>query len=158
MTHAQVRMAEQSASRKKPYSAGLGLLGIISTVLSVLPAGLLAFDLLGYHARGHSSHPGILGLILLLGLSLAMLGQALGGGRNEGIRIRGWIGVIDVLSIRLGFAGIVFIGCVVKYALQGKHIPLYPVGVLTIASALFLAARLIAKFVFHMDGRRGAKI
>ena len=80
----------------------------------------------------------------------------MGAGRNEGIRARGWMGVIDVLLIRLALAGIVFILTVLKYAMRGKEIELFPVGVLAIVSGLFVASRLIAKYVFHIDrGKHG---
>ncbi len=94
----------------------------------------------------------------MLGLFLATLAQLLGAGRNEGIRARGWVGVIDVLLIRLAYAGIAFIGTVGRYAMRGERINLYPVGVLTIVSAFFIGSRLITKYVFHVDRRRRAKV
>jgi hypothetical protein len=155
MIHSQAGTIERRGLRKQPYSVGLGILVLTSTLLSVLASSLLAFDFLGYHAPGLSPHPRILGGVLLLGLSLAMVGQALGSGRNEGIRTQGWLGFVGVLLMRLCYAGLAFMGCVAKYALRGKHIPLYPVGVLTIVSGLFVSARFIAKFVLQLDRRRG---
>ena len=154
MANALVSSAERPALPKKPYSAGLGILGLISTVISVFSGGLLAFDFLGYHAPGRPPHPEISCLLLGLGLSIAAVAQVLGGGRNEGIRARGWVGVIDVLLIRLALAGAVFMGLVLKFAMRGKQIHMYPLGVLTIISGFFLASRLITKYVFHIDRRR----
>lgn len=154
MSSASVKGVEQSGLAKKPYSAGLGIISLLSTVICAFSGGLLAFDFLGYHAHGHASHPEISSLVLIVGLSLAILGQLLGAGRNEGIRVRGWLGIIDVLLIRLAFFGIVFMGWVFKYAIRGKPIPLYPVGMWTIACGFVVACRLLAKYVFHIDHRR----
>lgn len=82
-------------------------------------------------------------------LSLATIGQLLGGGRNEGIRVRGWAGVFNVLLISLTFAGAVFVITVLKDVMQGKPIYLSPVSVLAIVSGSFWTARLITKYVFH---------
>ena len=158
MSETQVGGAEQRGLAKKPYSARLGLLGLISMVISVLSARFLAYDFLGYHAPGRPPHPEISGLILVLGLSLATVGQLLGASRNEGIRSRGWVGVMDALFIRLAFAGLVFMGSVLQYAIRGKQIPLYPVGLLTIVSGFFVASRVIAKCIFHIDRRRRGKV
>jgi hypothetical protein len=158
VTHASVSTAERPGLATKPYSAGLGILSIISTLISMLSAWALAFDFLGYHAPNRPPHPEISILILLFGLSLATVGQLLGAGRNEGIRTRGWLGVIDVLLIRLALAGLVFMGTVLRYAMHGEEIRLFPVGVLTIVSGLFVASRLIAKYVFHIDRSRRAKV
>jgi hypothetical protein len=68
------------------------------------------------------------------------------------------LGVIDVLLIRLALAGLVFMGTVLRYAMHGEEIRLFPVGVLTIVSGLFVASRLIAKYVFHIDRSRRAKV
>jgi len=43
---------------------------------------------------------------------------------------------------------------VLKFALAGKQIHFYPVGVLTIVSGFLLASRLAVKFIFHIDRRR----
>jgi hypothetical protein len=158
MANARVSGAVQPGLAKKPYSTGLGILDLISTVISVLSGWLLAFDFLGYHAPGRSPHPEISSLLLVLGLSLATVGQLFGAGRNEGIRARGWVGVIDVLLIRLAFAGIVFMGTVLKYAMHGQRIGLYPVGVLTIVSGFFVASRLLTKYVLRIDHRGRTKI
>lgn len=157
-TNARVSGAEQPGLEKKPYSTGLGILSVISTLIAVLSAWALAFDFLGYHAPGHPPHPEFSTLLLLFGLSLATVGQLLGAGRNEGIRARGWVGVIDVLLIRLALAGIVFMLTVLKYAMRGKEIELFPVGVLAIVSGFFVASRLIAKYVFHIDRWRHSKV
>ncbi len=149
---------KERRSRAKPYSTGWGMISILSMILSSVPAFLLAFDFLGYHAPGQSPHPGTLTLFLLLGLLLAIVGQGMGDPRNEGIRAPGWIRLIDVLLIRLALAGLVFISSVVKFGLNGRHIPFYPVGVLTLLSAFFIGARLITKFIFHLDHRRSAKV
>lgn len=154
MSSASVKGAEQSGLAKKPYSARLGIISLVSTVICVFSGGLLAFDFLGYHAPGHSPHPEISSLVLVIGLCLATAGQLLGAGRNEGIRVRGWVGIIDVLLIRLAFFGIVFMGCVFKYAIRGKAIPLYPLGVLTVVCGFFVACRLFAKYVLHIDHQR----
>jgi hypothetical protein len=153
MRTALVSSAQRSGLAKKPYSAGLGILAIISTVFCILSAAFLAIDLLGYHAPGRPPHPEISVLLLALGLCLATVGQLLGGGRNEGIRVRGLAGIIDVLLIRLALAGAVFILLVLKVALRGKQIHLYPVGVLMIISGFFCASRLVAKYAFYMDRR-----
>jgi hypothetical protein len=154
VANARVSGAVRQGLAKKPYSTGLGILSLTSTGISVLSGWLLAFDFLGYHAPGRPPHPEISSLLLLLGLFLATLGQLLGAGRNEGIRARGWVGVIDVLLMRLAFAGFVFMVPVLILAMRGKRIGLYPVGVLTIVSGFFLASRLLTKYVFHMDDRR----
>jgi hypothetical protein len=158
MANARVSGAVHPGLAKKPYSTGLGILGLVSTVISVLSGWLLAFDFLAYHAPGRPPHPEISSLLLVLGLFLAVLGQLLGAGRNEGIRARGWLGVIDVLLIRLALAGIAFMGTVLKYAMRGKRIGLYPVGVLMIVSGFFVASRLLTKYVLHMDHRRRTKV
>jgi hypothetical protein len=134
MTNIRVSGTVQPGLARKPYSAGLGILVIVSTMISVFSAWLLAFDFLGYHAPGHAPHPTVSTLILILGLAVAAVGQLFGAGRNEGIRARGWVGVIDAVHIRLAYAAIVFMGCVLKYAVAGKHIPLYPVGLLLIGA------------------------
>ena len=157
MANTRVSGTEQPGLAKRPYSAGLGILALISLLISVFSAWLLAFDFLGYHVPGRPPHPEISGLLLVLGLSIATVAQLLGAGRNEGIRARGWVGIIDVLLRRLAFAGIVFMGTVLKFATRGKKIDLYPVGVLTIVSGFFVASRLVTKYVFHMDHRRRAK-
>ena len=157
-THAGVSAAERPGLENKPYSAGLGILSILSSLISTFSAWALAFDFLGYHAPNSPPHPEFFSLLLLFGLSLAILGQLLGAGRNEGIKARGWVGVIDVLLIRLALAGIVFMGTVLGYAMHGKEIALFPVGVLTIVSGFFVASRLIAKYVFHIDRWRHAKV
>jgi hypothetical protein len=129
MFNDRVDRAEQLGLVKKPYSAGLGITGLVSMGISGFSGFLLAYDFLGYHAPGRAPHPALSGLILVLELSLAAFGQVLGAGRNEGIRTRGWLGVIDVLLIRLALAGTIFIGSVVKYAMHGKQIHqihLYP--------------------------------
>ena len=92
----------------------------------------------------------------MLGLSIAAVGQLFGAGRNEGIRVRGLLGVIDVLHIRLALAGIVFMGVVLKYALRGKEIHLYPVGYLTIIAGLFVSSRVFTKFYLRIDRRKRA--
>ena len=157
MTNIRVGPTVQPGLSNKPYSAGLGMLVIVSTMISVFSAWLLAFDFLGYHAPGHAPHPTVSILILVLGLAIAAVGQIFGAGRNEGIRDRGWVGVIDAVHIRLAFAAIVFVGCVVKYAVAGKHIPLYPVGLLTIVSGFLLASRAFTKYVFNLDHRKHPK-
>src|ERR1700734_3233801 len=58
----------QPGLSSKPYSAGLGMLVIVSTMISVFSAWLLAFEFLGYHAPGHAPHPTVSILLLLLGL------------------------------------------------------------------------------------------
>jgi hypothetical protein len=141
---------------KKPYSAALGVIVLIGIVLPVFSAGLLAFDFLGYHAPGHAPHPKLSGLLLLLGLVIASIGQQLSAGRNEGIGARGWQGIMEVLHIRLAYAGLVFMGLVLKYAVAGKTIHMNPVGVLTMISGFFLASRLLTKYVFHDGHRRRA--
>lgn len=146
--------AEGPGLAKKGYSARLGLAATISLVISVLSAPFLAIDFLGYHAPGRAPHPEISGLILVLGLSIAAAGQLLGAGRNEGIRSQGWVGVIDVLSIRLAFAGFAFMTSVLQYAMRGAQIQLYPVGLLTVVSALLVLSRVVAKYVLHLDRRR----
>ena len=75
MANARVIGAEQPGLAKKPYSTELGILGIISMVISVLSGWLLAFDFLGYHAPGRPPHPEISSLLLVLGLSLVTVGQ-----------------------------------------------------------------------------------
>jgi len=157
MERARVSGAVQPGLARKPYSTGLGILGLISTGISVLSGWLLAFDFLGYHAPGRPPHPEISSLVLVFGLSLATVGQLAGAGRNEGIRARGWVGVIDVLLIRLAFAGIAFMGTVLKYAMGGKRIGLYPVGVLTVVSGFFLTLRLLTKYILHIDRQRRTK-
>lgn len=157
MNNTAVRGSGRPGLAKKPYSAGLGLVALISLVIPVLSARLLAFDLLGYHVPDRPPHPEIWGLVLVLGLSLAIVGQLLGAGRNEGIRSRGWVGVMDVLFMRLAFAGLAFMGSVLQYAIRGKQIPLYPVGLLTILSGFFFVSRVIAKYIFHVDRRRRGK-
>jgi hypothetical protein len=158
MTNIRVSGTVQPGLARKPYSAGLGMLAIISMMISVFSACLLAFDFLGYHAPGHVPHPTVSILILALGLAIAAVAQLLGAGRNEGIRARGWVGVIDVVHIRLVFAAIVFMVWVLKYALAGKHIPLYPVGLLTIVGGFLLASRALTKYVFKLDQRKRAKV
>jgi len=150
--------AVQPGLAKKPYSTGLGILSFISTLISVFSAWLLAFDFLGYHAPDRPPHPEMSSLLLVLWLFLAVMGQLLGAGRNEGIRARGWVGVIDILLIRLAFAGIVFMGTALKYAMRGNKIGLYPVGVLTIVSGFFVASRLLTKYALRIDRLRRAKI
>jgi hypothetical protein len=85
---------------------------------------------------------------------IAALGQLLGAGRNEGIRVRGWVGVIDVLHLRLVFAALTFLSIVVNFAMRGKQIQLYPVGIITMACGLLLVSRFITKYVFQIDRRR----
>jgi hypothetical protein len=126
MANTRLNGTVQPGLSRKPYSARLGILGIVSNVISMMSAWLLAFDFLGYHAPGRPPHPIASGLILLLGLSIAAAGQLLGAGRNEGIGARGWVGVIDVVHIRLSFAALVFMGCVLKYAIAGKNSSLLP--------------------------------
>ena len=94
---------------------------------------------------------------MILGLAIAAVGQLFGAGRNEGIRARGWVGVIDAVHIKLAYAAIVFMGCVLKYAVAGEHIPLYPVGLLTIVAGFLLASRALTKYVFNLDHRKRAK-
>lgn len=146
--------AEHQGLAKKPYSAGLGLIALSSRVISMLSAWSLAYDFLGYHVPDRPPHPEISVLALVLGLSIAAVGQRLGSGRNEGIKSREWVGIIDVLLIRLAFAGLVFVASVLQYAMRGRPIHLYPVGLLTIVSGFFLVARLIAKRIFHIDSVR----
>jgi hypothetical protein len=157
MTNIRVSGTVQPGLSSKPYPAGLGMLVIVSTMISVFSAWLLAFEFLGYHAPGHAPHPTVSILLLVLGLAIAAVGQQFGAGRNEGIRERGWVGVIDVVHIRLTFAAIVFMGWVLKYAMAGKHIPLYPVGLLTIVGGFLLASRALTKYVFNLDHRKRAK-
>lgn len=157
MANSQVSDIKRLALAKKPYSPTLGILVIVSTGISALAGGLLAFDFLGYHAPGRQPHPRIFILLLAFGLSIAAVGQLLGAGRNEGIRVRGWVGVIDVLHMRLVFAGMAFMAVVLRYAMQGRQIHLYPVGILTIVSGLLFASRVITKYVFHIDERRHAR-
>lgn len=157
MTNIWVSGTVQPGLARKPYSASLGMIAIISMMISVFSAWLLAFDFLGHHAPDHAAHPTVSILILVLGLTIAAVGQLFGAGRNEGIRARGWVGVIDVVHIRLAFAAIVFMGCVLKYAVAGKHIPLYPVGLLTILGGFLLATRAITKYVLNLDRRKHAK-
>lgn len=156
MARSQVSGAQKLGLAKKPYSPILGSLVIISMVISILAAWFLAFDFLGYHAPGRPSHPTTSVLLLILGLSIAAVGQLFGAGRNEGIRVRGWIGVVDVLHIRLAVAGIVFIGTVLRFALHGKQIPLYPVGYLAIIAGFFVASRVFTKFYLQIDRRKRA--
>lgn len=156
MARSQISGAQKLGLAKKPYSPILGILVVVSTGISMFAAWLLAFDFLGYHAPGHLPHPKISLLLLMLGLSIATVGQLLGAGRNEGIRVRGWVGLINVLHIRLAFAGIAFMGAVLKYAMRGRQIHLYPMGFLTIIAGFFVALRMIAKYVFHIDRRRRA--
>ena len=157
MTNTRVSGTVQSGLARKPYSAGLGMLGIVSMGLSVFSGWLLAFDFLGFHAPGHAPNPTVSTLILVLGLTIAAVGQLFGAGRNEGISTRGWLGVIDVLHIRLTFAAIAFLGYMLKYAMSGKHIPMYPVGLLAIASGFLLLSRALTKNVFEIDHRKHAK-
>jgi hypothetical protein len=157
MTNIRISGTVQPGLARKPYSAGLGMLALVSMMISVFSAWLLAFDFLGYHAPGHAPHPIVSSLILVLGLAIAAVGQLFGAGRNEGIRARGWVGVIDVVHIRFAFAAIVFMGCVLKYAMAGKHIPLYPVGLLTIVGGFLLASRALTKYVFKLDDRKRTK-
>jgi hypothetical protein len=154
MENTRISGTVKSGLARKPESAGLGILVIVSYWLSVISAGLLASDFLGYHAPGHAPHPIVPSLMLILGLAIAAVGQLIGAGRNEGIRARSWMGVIDVLHIRLTFAAIVFMGCVLRYAMAGKHISLYPVGLLTIVSGFLLASRALTKYVFKLDHRK----
>ena len=156
MANTQVTEMQRLGLAKKPYSAGLGILRLSSQVIVMLGGALLAYDFVGYHAPGHLPHPKISVLLLALGLSIAAVGQVLGAGRNEGIRVRGWVGVIDVLHLRIAFAGLAFLYVVVHYAWQGKQIHLYTVGILTIISGFLVVSRVIAKFVFHIDRRRRA--
>lgn len=153
MSSTQASGAVQPGLAKKPYSAVLGIVAIASSVISATSAALLAFDYLGYHAPGQAPHPTVWILLLALGLCIAVVGQLFGAGRNEGIRARGWRGVITVLHIRLAYAAIVFLGCVLKYAMAGKTIPLYPVGILAIVSGVILASRALTKYVFDLDRR-----
>lgn len=157
MAHSEVSGMKRLGLAKKPYSPTLGILVIVSTGISVLAGALLAFDFLRYHAPGHSPHPQISVLILALGLSIAAVGQLCGAGRNEGIRVRGWVGLTDVLHLRLVFAAMAFLFIVLKYVLRGNQIHLYPVGILTIACGLVLASRMITKYLFHIDQRRRAR-
>jgi hypothetical protein len=157
MENTRINGAVKSGLARKPDSAGLGILVIVSLWISVISAGLLASDFLGNHAPGHAPHPRVPSLMLILGLAIAAVGQLFGAGRNEGIRARGWVGVIDVLDVRLTFAAIVFMGCVLKYAIAGKHISLYPVGLLTIVSGFVLASRALTKYIFKLDHRKPAK-
>ena len=157
MTNIRVSGTVQPGLARKPYSAGLGMLAIISVMISLFSAWLLAFEFLGYHAPGQAPDPTVSILLLILGLAIGAVGQLLGAGRNEGIRTRGWLGVIDVVHIRLTFAAIVFMVNVLKYALAGKHIPLYPVGLLTIVGGFLLASRALTKYVFNLDHRKRAK-
>jgi hypothetical protein len=157
MANTQLNGKVQPGLSRKPYSAGLGILVIVSDLISMTSAWLLAFDFLGYHAPGRPPHPIASGLILVLGLSIAAVGQLLGGGRHEGIGARGWVGVIDVVHIRLSFAALVFVGCVLKYAIAGKTAPFYPVGLLTIVSGIVLLSRSLTKYVFRLDRRKRTK-
>ena len=147
----------QPGLSRKPYSAGLGVLVLVSIVISIMSAWLLAFDFLGYHAPGRPPHPIASGFILVLGLSIAAVGQLFGAGRNEGIGARGWVGVIDIVHIRLSFAALVFMGCVLKFAIAGKTVPFYPVGLLTIVSGILLLLRALTKYVFRLDRRKRTK-
>lgn len=146
--------AVRSGLAKKPYSARLGMLAIVSNLLSLFSGWMLAYEFLGYHARGRSPHPMVAIIILVLGLALAALGQSLGSGRNEGIRARGWVGVIDVVHIRLSFAALVFALMVLRFAMDGRHIPMHPVGLLVLASLFMLASRAFTKGVLKLDERR----
>jgi len=157
MTNIRVRGTVQPGLARKLYSAGLRILVIVSSMISVFSAWLLAFDFLGQHAPGYAPHPTVSTLILILGLAIAAVGQLFGAGRNEGIRARGWAGVIDAVHIMLAYAAIVIVGCVLKYAVAGKHIPLYPVGLLTIEAGFLLASRALTKYVFNLDHRKRAK-
>jgi hypothetical protein len=124
----------------------------------VLSAWSLAYDFVGYHVPDRPPHPEISALALVFGLSLAVVGQLLGSGRNEGIKSRGWAGVLDVLLIRLAFAGLSFMVTVLQFTMRGEQIQLYPVGLLTIVSGFFLLSRIIAKRIFHLDQRRHPKV
>ncbi len=157
MTNIQVSGTVRRGLARKPYSAGLGMLLLVSMMISALSASLLASDFLGYHAPGRAPHPIVLSLMLALGLVIAAVGQILGAGRNMGIRTRGWLGVIDAVHVHLVLASIVFVGRVLKYAVTGKQIHLYPVGLLTIACGLLLASRPITKYVFNLDHRKRLK-
>lgn len=154
MANSQISGGERRGLAKKPYSAALGIVVIVSTGISVLAGGLLAYDFLGYHAPGHQPHPEISILLLALGMFIAAAGQLLGAGRNEGIRVRGWVGVIDVLHLRLVFSALTFLSIVVKFAMRGKQIHLYPVGIIAMACGLLLVSRFMAKYVFQIDRRR----
>ncbi len=157
MAGSQVNGAQKLGLAKKPYSPILGILVVLSTVISVFAAWLLAFEFLGYHAPGYLPHPKMAVLLLIVGLSIATVGQLFGAGRNEGIRVRGWVGVLDVLHVRLAFAGVVYMGVVLKYALRGSQIHLYPVGLLTIVAGFFVASRAFTKFYLQIDRRNRAK-
>src|SRR6202021_1219517 len=117
MTNIRVSGTVQPGLSSKPYPDGLGMLVIVSTMISVFSAWLLAFEFLGYHAPGHAPHPTVSILLLILGLT---------------------------------FAAIVFMGWVLKYAMAGKHIPVYPVGLLTIVGGFLLASRALTKYVFNL--------
>jgi hypothetical protein len=157
MTNIQVSGTVRRGLARKPYSAGLGMLLLVSMTISALSASLLASDFLGYHAPSRAPHPIVSILILLSGLAIAAVGQILGAGRNLGIRTRGWLGVIDAVHIHLVLASIVFVGCVLKYTVAGKQIHLYPVGLLTIVCVFLLASRPLTKYVFNLDHRKRLK-
>ena len=157
MANTRVSGTVQSGLARKPYSAGLGVLVMVSNGLAAFSGFLLTYNLLGYYAPGQAPYPIVSTLILVLGLAIAAVGQLFGSGRNEGIRTRGWVGVIDVLHIRLSYAAIAFLGFVLKFAIRGKHIPLHPVGLLAIGGGFLLASRAITKYVFNVDHRKRAK-
>ena len=154
MANTRGSKTDRSGLANKPYSATLGVLVVTSYLLCALSGALLAIDFLGYHVPDRPPHPIALILMLVLGLAIAAAAHFFGAGRNEGISAQGWLGVADVLHIRLAFASLMFLGGVFKYAVAGKSIPLYPVGLLVLICGFVLLSRLVTKRIFKLDHRK----
>ena len=124
----------------------MGLLIVVGIVLPTLAAILFALDCLEHVVWNRPPHPIIFILLLAFGLALAAMGQMLSKGRNEGIRTNGWKGVLEVIHIRLAYAGLAFLSVASKYAVTGRHtlnmyIQVYMAVPLTL-SVLFIFSRM----------------
>jgi len=102
-------------------------------VLSVLSGAFLAIHYVGYP---NAPTPIVPYILLPVGLLLAAIGQRLTTGR--------WEGITEVLHIRLAYAGLLYTGMAMKYAVGGRPIHRYPVGLLII-SVILMISRLLAK-------------
>jgi hypothetical protein len=102
--------------------------------LPIIASGALAIHYVGFPGAPNLF---VMYALLPLGLLLAAEGQH---------RIAGtWESVPEVLHIRLAWAALVYLGWVLKYAVVGRPIHLYPAGILALISGVCLASRLLMR-------------
>lgn len=124
------RATTQSSSKLFPLYWLTGL------ILPVISGGWLAIAYIGFP---HNPSPVVPYILLPLGLLSAAAGQRFAPDKWEG-------GVMEVLHLRLTYAGLAYLGYAGKYTLHGRTIQRYPAGFFAVMSGILLVSRLLIKF------------